>query len=84
MRDSGRFIVPGYEVNYGGNGVAEYRHDWLGTFRFNASAGFNKDRLDSQYHAVDTAGVLTLRSSPSNGRRRAPSRMRSSWVSAGS
>ena len=68
LRDSGRFNVPGYESSYGGNGVAEYRHDWLGTFRFNASANFNKDRLDSQYHAVDTAGVLTLRSSPSNGR----------------
>ena len=68
LRDSGRFIVPGYESTYGGNGVAEYRHDWLGTFRFNASANFNKDRLDSQYYAVTPQGVMTLRSSPSNGR----------------
>jgi outer membrane receptor protein involved in Fe transport len=68
LRDSGRFIVPGYESSYGGNGVAEYRHDWLGTFRFNGSANFNKDRLDSQYYAVTPQGVMTLRSSPSNGR----------------
>ena len=68
LRDSGAFLVPGYENNYSGNGVAEYRHDWLGTFRFNASASASKEKIDSQYYAVDPAGVLNLRSSPSQSR----------------
>jgi outer membrane receptor protein involved in Fe transport len=68
LRDSGAFLVPGYENTYSGNGVAEYRHDWLGTFRFNASASASKEKLESQYYAVDPLGVLNLRTSPSQSR----------------
>jgi len=68
LRDSGDYRAPGYENNYSGNGVAEYRHDWLGTFRLNASASAGKEALETNYYAVDTLGVTTLRDSPSRSR----------------
>jgi outer membrane receptor protein involved in Fe transport len=68
VRDFGDFRAPGYEHTYSTNGVAEYRHDWLGTFRVNGSATSNKEALDTTYYAVDTLGVTTLRASPSRGR----------------
>jgi len=68
LRDSGDYLAPGYENNYSGNGVAEYRHDWLGTFRVNGSANAGKEALDTTYYAVDTGGVMTLRASPTRGR----------------
>jgi len=66
-RDFGAYRAPGYEHTYAGNGVAEYRHDWLGTFRLNGSASANKEALDTTYYAVDPLGITTLRPSPTRG-----------------
>jgi hypothetical protein len=68
LRDSGRYIDSGYENSYGADGMAEYRNDMLGTFRFNASVNARKERSEVAYYATDPAGILTLRSSPSNER----------------
>ena len=68
VRDFGDFRAPGYEHTYSANGVAEYRHDWLGTFRVNGSATSNKEALNTTYYAVDPLGITTLRASPSRGR----------------
>ena len=68
VRDFGDFRAPGYEHTYSANGVGEYRHDWLGTFRVNGSATSNKEALNTAYYGVDPLGVTTLRASPSRGR----------------
>jgi outer membrane receptor protein involved in Fe transport len=68
LRDFGDFRAPGYEHTYSTNGVAEYRHDWLGTFRVNGSATSNKEALNTVYYAIDPLGVTTLRASPSRSR----------------
>ena len=68
LRDSGRYIDEGYENSYAANGLAEYRSDLLGTFRFNAAVDTRKERSNVLYYATDPLGVTMLRSSPSNER----------------
>jgi hypothetical protein len=67
LQDTGRYLQDGYENNYSGNGVAEYRHDFLGTFRFNASATAQKQSRATYYYATNPLGVETINISPSLG-----------------
>ncbi len=66
LKDAGRYLQEGYGNNYSGNGVAEYRHDWLGTFRLNASATVQKENRGNYYYATNSLGVETVQVSPSN------------------
>jgi outer membrane receptor protein involved in Fe transport len=68
LRDSGRYIDEGYENSYEANGIAEYRNDFLGTFRFNGAIDTRKERSGILYFATDPAGVTTLRANPSTER----------------
>jgi len=63
--NSGDYLTDAYEYKYSSDGVAEYRHDWLGTFRLNASAGTQKERTDTYYYATDAQKVQTTQASPS-------------------
>ena len=63
--NSGNYLTDAYEYKYSSDGVAEYRHDWLGTFRLNASAGTQKERINTYYFATDAQKVQTIQASPS-------------------